>query len=103
MAISEDKIYEDNYIFSRDEQADKLDLAKNEGKFDKNFLRTTIDVIDNMSEGERIDEYKKFLKNPYSYISNFDTSEWEQDDKSEESEESKEDAERTDLFHLYND
>ena len=97
------KIYEDNYMFNRDEQAEKLDLAKNENRFDKNFLPAVNDVYDDLSEGERIDEYKKFLKNPYTYIDEFDTSKWEQDDKSEESEESKEDVERTDLFHLYND
>ena len=101
MAISEDKIYEDNYMFNRDEQAEKLDLAKNENRFDINFLRTINDVYDDMSEGERIDEYKKFLKNPYTYIDEFDASEWEQDNKSEESKESKEDDKGTDLFNSF--
>ena len=100
MAISEDKIYEDNYMFNRDEQAEKLDLAKNENRFDINFLRTIDDVYDDMSEGEIIDEYKKFLKNPYTYIEEFDASEWEQDDKSEELEKSK-DPKGTDPFNLF--
>lgn len=73
------KIYEDNYVFSRDEQADKLELAETENKFDKNFLRCTISVIDNMSEEDRIEEYKKFLKNPYTYLDDFDPEDWEED------------------------
>ncbi len=73
------KIYEDNYMFSRDEQANKLDLAENENKFDKNFLRCVIEVWDNMSEEDRIEEYKKFLKNPYTYLDDFNPEDWEKD------------------------
>jgi len=73
------KIYEDNYVFSRNEQADKLELAETENRFDKNFLRCTISVIDNMSEEDRIEEYKKFLKNPYTYLDDFDPEDWEED------------------------
>ena len=73
------KIYEDNYMFSRDEQADKLELAETENKFDKNFLSCTISVIDNMSEEDRIEEYKKFLKNPYKYLDDFNPEDWEED------------------------
>lgn len=74
------KIYEDNYVFSRDEQANKLELAETENKFDKNFLRCTISVIDNMSDEDRIEEYKKFLKNPYTYLDDFDPEDWEEDE-----------------------
>lgn len=73
------KIYEDNYVFSRDEQANKLELAETENKFDKNFLSCTISVIDNMSEEDRIEEYKKFLKNPYKYLDDFNPEDWEKD------------------------
>ena len=79
MAEQHLRIYEDNYMFSRDEQADKLDLAENENKFDKNFLSCTIEVWDNMSEEDRIEEYKKFLKNPYKYIDEFDPDKWDED------------------------
>ena len=75
------KIYEDNYVFSRDEQADKLDLAETENKFDKNFLSCTISVIDNMSEEDRIEEYKKFLKNPYTYLDDFDPEDWDKEEE----------------------
>lgn len=71
------KIYEDNYMFSRDEQSAKLDLARSENKFDKNFLKSTISVINNMTDDQKIEEYKKFLKNPYTYIEEFDPDEWE--------------------------
>ena len=73
------KIYEDNYMFNRDEQADKLDLAENENKFDKNFLSCVIDVLDYMSQEDRIEEYKKFLKNPYKYLDNFNPDDWDED------------------------
>lgn len=75
------KIYEDNYMFNRDEQADKLELAETENRFDKNFLKCIISVIDNMSEEDRIEEYKKFLKNPYTYLDDFDPEDWEEDEE----------------------
>lgn len=74
------KIYEDNYMFSRDEQAYKLDLAENENKFDKNFLKCVIDVLDYMSEEDRIEEYKKFLKNPYKYLDDFNPEDWDKEE-----------------------
>ena len=76
------KIYEDNYMFNRDEQADKLDLAENENKFDKNFLKCVISVIDNMSEEDRITEYQKFLKNPYKYLDEFNPDDWDKEEES---------------------
>ena len=80
MALAEDKIFEDNYVFSRDEQTDKLEYAQESNKFDVNFLRATISVWDNMSEEDRIEEYKKFLKNPYTYLDDFDPEDWEEDE-----------------------
>ena len=56
------------------------ELAETENKFDKNFLRCTISVIDNMSDEDRIEEYKKFLKNPYTYLDDFDPEDWEEDE-----------------------
>ena len=79
MALAEDKIFEDNYVFSRDEQDDKLEYAQESNKFDVNFLRTTISVWDNMSDEDRIEEYKKFLKSPYKYLDDFNPEDWEKE------------------------
>ena len=81
MALLEDKLYEDNYVFTRDEQDGKLEYAQESNKFDTNFLRTTISVWDNMSDKEHIDEYKKFLKNPFTYINNFNPDDWDKENK----------------------
>ena len=83
MALAEDKIFEDNYVFSRDEQTDKLEYAQESNKFDVNFLRATISVWDNMSEEDRIEEYKKFLKNPYKYLDDFNPEDWDKEETEE--------------------
>lgn len=100
MALSEDKLYEDNYVFTRDEQDDKLEYAQESNKFDVNFLRATISVWDNMSQEDRIEEYKKFLKNPFTYVNEFDPDKWEQEDNSEDSD--KEDN-KEETFKLFKD
>lgn len=81
MAEQHLRIYEDNYMFNRDEQTNKLNLAENENKFDKNFLSCTIEVWDNMSEEDRIEEYKKFLKNPYKYLDDFNPEDWDKEEE----------------------
>lgn len=71
---SENLMYEDNYIFNQEKQEEMYNNAKNNNKFNMNFLEATIDA--NMTDEERVAEYKKFLKNPYEYLENFNIDEW---------------------------
>jgi len=74
------KLYEDNHVFNEERQSEMLNNAKQNNKFNMNFLEATQNA-DDMTDEERVSEYEKFLKNPYKYIEEFDSQHWRENNK----------------------
>ena len=59
-------LYEDDHVYDKNKQAEKLNSAKEKHMYDVNFV-DAIQNAENLSDDEINKEYEAYLKNPYKY------------------------------------
>lgn len=64
------KLYEDDYVYDKNKQAEKLNNAKTKHMYDLDFVET-IQNAENLSDDDINKEYEAYLKNPHKYMTEF--------------------------------
>jgi len=59
-------LYEDDHVYDKNKQAEKLNSAKEKHMYDMHFVEA-IQNAENLSDDEINKEYEAYLKNPYKY------------------------------------
>lgn len=69
-AAQSGQLYQDDYIYDKQKQTEKLDRAKNNKMYDLDFVET-IQNAENLSDDDIHREYEAYLKNPWKYRQEF--------------------------------
>lgn len=77
------ELLQDDAVFNKEIQKQKLDEAKKTDSYDLTFLEVVQNAYENDGWDNHIDEllgeYEKYLKNPYKYMEEFDSAKWNRD------------------------
>lgn len=69
--VESGKAFEDDYVYNKEKQAEKLNNAKNNKMYDRGFVEA-IQNVEDLTDDECNKEYEKYLKNPNRYLDEFD-------------------------------
>lgn len=69
-AAESGQLYQDDYVYDKQKQAEKLDRAKNNKMYDLDFVET-IQNAEGLSDDDIHREYEAYLKNPWKYRQEF--------------------------------